>query len=263
MTTGNSKKNRVDWLKRLAPKRSWFSWLKYLMPQKRWFGWLKYLNRGRNFNLGLAYVVVAALTISIPVLSHPLADDQTTSGIFHWRFFHWCIFHIDNYHFPVCFHENYLSFVEDEIWELGAIVQAIIFSVILIFEPEEKTGFRKIALILFLIGIFGLFAILSLGFHQIEAYQIMVLSILVSFSIADIVMFKVTKLKTYKMALWYVDVPILLALCLLTFHAGFPIKEDHRRFYSGAIAFQLLFGNILLFLIRLNTKLIKEDGKVT
>src|SRR3954447_17270837 len=50
----------------------------------------------------------------------------------------------------------------------------------------------------------------------------------------------------------YVDLPIMISISTLTYYV-LSQKVGHTEFYGGAIAFQLIVGNILIFIIGLHT----------
>jgi len=216
-------------------------------------GWV-----GRHiFNHNTIYVLIAAVTIILPVLIHSSKAPECAN----WGHIHLPFFHSENWSlgwFKVW--DQTFHFEGTEIWELFAILQAAAFSILLIFEPEEGPGIRKVFFAFIFIIISCLAGIITLGFHITWAYQVAVFLTLACFTRADYLMLRLTKLIQYKMAIFLVDIPIFLALVFLTIHIGIPMKCDHHEFFSGAIAFQLIFGNTVLFIIRLSDRLFVSDN---
>jgi hypothetical protein len=176
----------------------------------------------------------------------------TVSESERWGYIHWWFLHIENWSWG----NRSFFFDIGEIWELSAIVQALLFSGLLIFEPPEQPGIRRVILLLVFIVLACIFGAIALGFHWTIVYQFFVFVLVLSFALADHWMYGITHLIEYKIALYLVDLPIFLALLVLTIHIGIPMRHGNKEFFSGAIAFQLIVGNATIYLIRLSDKLI-------
>ncbi len=206
------------------------------------------------------YIAVGITTVIIPLLVHQQTADCVNRGI--RSILHYRIFHIENYSCELVspYFQFHFKISDYEIWELYAIIQAALFSFILIFEPDQKIGIRAILLTLFAVIILCPLAIVFLGLRVISLYQLALFLILVLFSLGDVIMWKKTRDKEYRLLCFYVDIPILFAFTVLTSHVGLPVKDYYSFFFSGAIAFQLILGNILIFFIRSHTEIEGDLG---
>ena len=136
------------------------------------------------------------------------------------------------------------------IWDISALFQAGIFSFLLAVEaPARKVG--KYFVLIYGFVILGvLMASLVLVFNNVWAYQMWVIINIIIFTVGDTYMWWKNKETIYKLLIFYVDLPILISLISINVIVSVPMEKDYHHFYSGAIAFQLLMGNLLIFLMR-------------
>jgi hypothetical protein len=52
----------------------------------------------------------------------------------------------------------------------------------------------------------------------------------------------------------FVDVPTISALLVICLYAGVPLPDHNASFFSGAIAVQLIFANMLIVLLRMTAR---------
>jgi hypothetical protein len=200
----------------------------------------------RRNKYNVYYLVPAIVTICVPLLVHP-AETSCQVSLFHSAIFHTQTWESLDWGLG-------LEYSYYELWELAAIAQALIFSVVLLFEPREQRGIRAVMLLAFVELCVCLAAAICLGTKYIREYQWMVGATLVMFTVADFCMYRMLtereELLMYKRLIFYVDVPIIITYGLITIRVGVPIDSDYIIFFSGAIAFQLIMGNIMIFVIR-------------
>lgn len=136
------------------------------------------------------------------------------------------------------------------VWEIVALFQASIFSILLAIEaPASKVG-KWFAWIYGLIIIFAVLGALLIIFKAITVYQLLVVVIVFIFLFGDIYMWKKNNEQIYKLLIFYVDIPIIISLLLITVVVSVPMQKDYHQFFSGSVAFQLLMGNLLIFILR-------------
>jgi hypothetical protein len=102
--------------------------------------------------------------------------------------------------------------------------------------------------------------IFSLGWHFTTIYQLVLLFLVIVLAMVDGSMFKVFNTPEYKLLQFFVDIPILISLSLLTLYVGIPIAEKHQDFFSGALAFQFIIGCLLVVLVREHERIPKLGG---
>jgi hypothetical protein len=192
-------------------------------------------------------IAIFALCVMAPFYIHEGASCHG-SGVFHSA-----IFHSPFLHEIYIGKSSYLQLEFDQYscWELFGIIQASVVSFFLLFRVKEYT--RKILLVAAAIVVLGPLACLALLTGALRFYEICVIAILISFSLEDYNLYRRSRQIEYRMLIRFVDIPILTSVILLTWFVGFPIRDEYRHFYSGAIAFQLIVGTLLLILIRLQS----------
>jgi hypothetical protein len=210
--------------------------------------------------ISILYVVFAATFIIISVLSHSATDQSFHTGFWNHAIFHLRVFHLESYdwsqvdfmHHPWILHGT-------EVWEFYAIGLTGIFSLLLLWEPEEKAGVVMIvfcALFIFLACTIGL---LALGWHFTRTYQVLLLVMVLGLAVVDGLMFNASKTAAeYKFLQFFVDIPIFISLLMLTWYVGFPIRDSHRGFFSGALAFQFIMGCLLVMLVKAHRRILGE-----
>jgi hypothetical protein len=190
------------------------------------------------------YVLSAIITIVVPFnIHHPSACNNNERCFF---FLHttWYLFNWGTSAQPFFF-----AFKPMEIWELFALLQVALFSSIVIWEADDRKINIRIS-VLTMIGIIGicLIGIGLLGKHQYFWYQVAMILIVSLLLIVDVSFHVATHDKRYLFLWLFVDIPILAALIVLNVYVSFPIGQEYFHFYSGAIAFQLMIGNLLIFI---------------
>ncbi|HSY52325.1 MAG TPA: hypothetical protein VLC46_26215 [Thermoanaerobaculia bacterium] len=141
------------------------------------------------------------------------------------------------------------------VWDIWAVIQTFLLSALIIIQTKQKV----LVLITILGALVGGIAVVF--FHDIPLYYL--IGILLSVAIywlTDVLLWRAHEIDTFEyFALFhYVDVPTLLGLGLLILYQGtiawlhdtIPTAEE-RIFLSGAIAFQLMFGNGIIVLTKM------------
>jgi len=195
------------------------------------------------------YVAVAFVTILIPLQFHVPVPSCTNSiwhsGIFHapWQFDHF-------------FGPSHIVLIFDEftIWELFGILQATLFAILAVFEPELRS--RAALVVPFAVMAICFISIFYLGNHKDTYYEITLFVIPTFFLLEDILLYSKLKNPSYASFIWFVDGPLLLTIIATTFIVGIPLADKYKTFFSGAIAFQLMLGNTLVLAIRLRDSLL-------
>jgi hypothetical protein len=147
---------------------------------------------------------------------------------------------------------NQFGYSRHEIWELFGVLQAVAVSVLLFFEiPDDKTSTKYPVMVCGLLVVLGGFAAYCLGAHQLGLYQILLILLSGGFLIEDWLLRKKNlDERSAKDILYLVDLPVLVSLAILTWYVRIPVRGDDAHFFSGAIAFQFIMGNVLLVTIR-------------
>lgn len=179
---------------------------------------------------------ISLLTTLVPLLAHHRRSDC-------WLVCH--VVNLETYHFTKTFNYN-----GDSLWDLFAIFQASVVSLSLLLEIPDAKGAKKPAVIAAYLIALAVIAIYALGSGQLVWYQVSILILAAGFLLEDYLLFHFGLIEGAIDNLLYVDIPYLLALGVVTWYVGIPIRGDSELFFSGAIAFQLVMGNILLFVIR-------------
>jgi hypothetical protein len=140
------------------------------------------------------------------------------------------------------------------VWDIWAIIQTFVLSLLILLQTNQKW--------LVVITICGVLSggIAVVFFHDVPLIYLFGIWVSVAaYSLSDVLLWRAQEIDTFEFfALWhYVDVPTLLGLGLLLLYQGTiawlhetpPIAAE-RIFLSGAIAFQLMFGNVIIVLTK-------------
>lgn len=213
-----------------------------------------------------AYIAIATLTVLIPATMHSKAGCCTH---------HWLhvgsvnLVHSEDYNLKLefsafdangRFEGQRKKLSNGEIWEGFALLQALLFSLILIIDVSPDKYSKILVFGIVCIVVFSFLALMSLLLEFTKAYQWLLGLNIFGFMLMDFILYTKTKRNykkgsqgefiIYRNLLLYVDVPVLLAISILYSYAGLPVLNARREFFSGAVAFQLIFGNFLIFLVR-------------
>jgi len=140
------------------------------------------------------------------------------------------------------------------VWDIWAVIQTFALSFLIIVQTNKKS--------LVLLTILGVLSggIAVLVFHDIPIRYLFGIWIsMVVYSVSDWLLWRSQEINTFEFfALWhYVDVPTVAGLTLLIIYErviGWLHDARHTPtesiFLSGAIAFQLIFGNVIIVLTK-------------
>lgn len=217
--------------------------------------------RPKESLINSSYFLSGAFFITLAVLSHKnTVTKETNDGNIttlietcqHGGVKHWAIFHIENWNSWIGSH--LLGWLNHnwqmglfETWDFLALAITLAFSIILLFECKTDKFLVSTIWVVIIVGTIGL---VSVGYHSTKFYPIALSIVLVALFLADFVSYVLSKYqeKVYKRLLFFVDIPMIISLALLLCYEGFQLR--HQEFFSGAIAFQFLMGNIVLYLVR-------------
>lgn len=223
----------------------------------------------RRHVFAVAHVLVLAVCTAIPLFVHPAGEHHSPRSfpLFHHHIFHfqWYCEWLDRSQHAIT------AFTADPntpnikmlppsqrevflVWDIWAIIQTFLLSLLILLQTNQKW--------LVVITIVG---VLSGGtavvfFHDMPLIYLIGLWLSVAaYSLSDVLLWRSKEIDTFEyFALWhYVDVPTLLGLGLLIayqgtiawLHDATPTAAE-RIFLSGAIAFQLMFGNVIIVLTK-------------
>lgn len=232
------------------------------------------------------YIVVAIFTTSIPACAHKVSPHCAAGGVRHWS-----VFHLDNYclkwseqlpprredgisvvsamgspsgHFDkttVSVFDHFVPVDNYELWEISALVQSLLVSVLLFIELDDKSpGVKRNMTPLIVTGILSVGAVFCLAVNFITYYEVALIAIILGFMWFDAMSYRRKKAATFKFLMFYVDVPVLSAILVMCFVAGFPITKNWNHFFSGAVAFQLMVANIAIIMIRSHQHIEASNG---
>lgn len=213
--------------------------------------------------ISILYLIFALAFIAICVFSHSIDDKSFHSGIWSYGIFHLQPFQLESYDFSLLDSCNPWKLEGTEVWEFWAIMLTGVFSVLLFFQPEEKPGVGLIIFCGLSIFLACPLALLFLGLHFTKLYESSLLFMVAGLAIVDGLMFKASKGSVvekyqYRFLQFFVDIPILLSLAILVAYVGFPMRQSHKDFFSGALAFQFIMGCLLVLLVK-GYEIIYED----
>lgn len=208
----------------------------------------------------ILYVLFAVFFISISALSHSKFDSTFHDGFWASRMFHWGFFHTEFYDFSQTININGRGWrlTGSEVWEFYAILLTMIFSLLLLGEPEEKPGVGLIFLCAGLILFACILGIFCLGLHHRMWYQGVLLFIVLVLALVDGLMYRASKTREYRLLQFFVDIPMFISLCLLIFYVRLPVEPEFKEFFSGALAFQFIIGCLLVLLVRAHGRILQE-----
>ena len=223
----------------------------------------------RRHGFAIAHVLVLVVCTAIPLFVHPAGQQHSPHSfpIFHQRIFHfqwYCEWLDRSQHAITAFKADANTTTvplrppsQREVflvWDIWAIIQTFLLSLLILLQTNQKW--------LVIITICGVLSggIAVVFFHDVPLYYLIGLWLSVAaYSLSDVLLWRSQEIDTFEFfALWhYVDLPTLLGLGLLFGYQGTiawlhdqaPIVTE-RVFLSGAIAFQLMFGNVIIVLTK-------------
>jgi hypothetical protein len=206
----------------------------------------------KPYVLNILYLWSAAIFIFICLYSHSKGEQSPHK--FHWGFFHTEFYDVSKLKLndqPWVLHGS-------EVWEFYAIFLTMIFSLLLLFEPQEKPGIIRIVFCAILVLFACIAGLFFLGLHFTGVYQILLLFMVLVLTLVDGLMFRASGELEYKLLQFYVDIPMLISLGLLIFYVDLPLRSGTQEFFGGALAFQFIIGCVLVVLVRAHKRILGE-----
>lgn len=226
----------------------------------------------RRHVFAVAHVLVLVVCTAIPLFVHPAGEQHSPHSFpfFHHRIFHfqWYCEWLDRSQraitaFKADPHTTNVPMIAPSkrevflVWDIWAIIQTFLLSLLILLQTNQKW-----LVVITLIGVLS-GGIAVVFFHDVPLFYLVGIWLSVAaYSLSDVLLSRAHEIDTFEYfaLLHYVDVPTLLGLGLLILYQGtiawlhdtIP-TEAERIFLSGAIAFQLMFGNVIIVLTKTGT----------
>ena len=218
----------------------------------------------KGFVLNWIFILSAGFCTAVPFLLHSSTECQM-----HW--FCWPSIKLSVVLYLLQ-HQEIYGVPKERGWELFALAQVAIcsFLVLLDIHEEEFRSKQKdikwIIVGLTLVVVLSIPAVWKLVNGDILWYQILTLLIITFLPLIDGMIWWETGNSKCLRLLLFVDIPVWLGIVTLDVYVWFfHSHELPHSFYSGAIAFQFIMGNVLLYTINFYSEVREnhDDLKLT